>query len=260
LTYIAGTIEFTQVSERGARVLVSMSEKLRGLATEKEAKGPVDTSLHAAARAAQNTIENHFSIARNNTILGAWGALESCIDDICIIRLSETSGACAEEATRTLKVALGDYLALTPEGRWPWLLEQIKRANSSSLKSGVGQFEATLDAVGLGGSVDSDLRRAMLYTKAMRNVIAHRGGRIDAKFVAECPRFDASEGAVLEMSAEQWLAALSSMFLYVLVVYERVRVASGMEPREIDIPPWIDGLHSLPAHFERKAISGPSVE
>lgn len=251
LRFVADTVGVIEMSEGGARTLVRMSEQLRALT-----EGPVPASerdhvVHRAAEVARASIEDDFALLRNNALMGAWGALEACIDDIAINWLAETSGACAEGITSTLRVLLGDYLALSDDARWPWLLDQIKRAKASTLKAGVGQFESLLGAVGLGGEVDPDLRRALLYTKAMRNVIAHRGGRVDARFVAECPGFRVAEGARLSITGSQFLAALSAMVTYVEIVHERSRVAAGRTPEPVSLPSWVKDLESLPKMFER---------
>lgn len=256
LRFAADTLAITDMSENGARVLVRMSEQLRALTDGLVPTSERDQVLHQAAEVARASIEDDFALLRNNALMGAWGALEACVDDIAINWLAETSGACADVAISTLKVLLGDYLALSDDARWPWLLDQIKRAKASTLKAGVGQFESLLGAVSLGGEVDPDLRRALLYTKAMRNVIAHKGGRVDAKFVADCPGFMVAEGARLSITGSQFMAAISAMVVYVEVVHERSRTAAGRTPEPLSLPPWVKDLESLPKVFERDAVSG----
>jgi hypothetical protein len=258
LTLALETTSAINVSVRGAQFIVNISEHLLEIGEggiDGDDEDDEEKDFHEVAAMARESIESEFAVLHNNALMGLWGALEACVDDIAINWLAETSGACAETATRTLKVPLGDYLALNDDARWPWLLDQIKRSQSSSLKAGVGQFESVLDAVGLGGPVDSDLRTAIFYAKAMRNVIAHKGGRIDAKFVEACPHLPVTEGAQLHMSHGQFMAALAAMIVYVQVVNERARVVTGLSPEPLpQMPTWITKLEDLPRAFEHPEV------
>lgn len=261
MRFTADTLSTIQVAERGARALIHMSDQLRDLTEQGVGPDPRDDVMHEAAEAARVSIESDFALLRNNALMGVWGALEACIDDIAINWLAETSGECAESVTSNLKVSLGDYLALRDDARWTWLLDQIKRAQSSTLKAGVSQFESILGAVGLGGEVDDNLRRAIHYAKAMRNVIAHKGGRVDARFVEMCPKLRLVAGTKLGITDRQFMAASSAMIVYVETVHERARLATGRSPNQVKIPPWVNGLESLPQAFEsrERALDSPEA-
>ncbi|MFD6142259.1 hypothetical protein [Promicromonospora sp. NPDC060271] len=249
MEYAADTFEAVGVAIRGAHVLVDTADLMRHYRSAGAKVDPVDQELHDAAVPARDSIAGDFAILHGHALMGAWGALEACIDDVAIDWLTETEGACALSATNTLKVSLGDYLALKGDARWPWLLDQIKRAQSSSLKSGVGQFETVLSAVGLGGGVDPHIRTAIHYTKAIRNVIAHKGGRVDARFVEACPDLGLTEGERLSVTSKQFLAGLTAMLAYSGAVYERSRVLAGAGARPPRLPWWVEDLASLPAAF-----------
>jgi hypothetical protein len=249
MQFAADTFGAVDVAVKGAHVLVDTADLMRTYRSSGAEVDPLDKPLHDAAVAARDGIAGDFAILHGHALMGAWGALEACIDDVAIDWLTETEGECAGSATNTLKVSLGNYLALKGDARWPWLLDQIKRAQSSSLKSGVGQFESVLSAVGLGGAVDPHIRKAIHYTKAMRNVIAHKGGRVDARFVEACPDLGLTEGERLSVTSEQFLAGLTAMLAYSGSVYERSRKLAGATARPPRLPSWVDDLASLPGAF-----------
>lgn len=55
-----------------------------------------------------------------------------------------------------------------------YITKELSRSLNADFKRGVGQFEAILDAIGLAGPVDPDVRRTLLELNEVRNVLVHR--------------------------------------------------------------------------------------
>lgn len=146
-----------------------------------------DSALHRLADLAASEEEKDFSLSNAQALMGLWGALEACVDDVCLAWLVGSSAEGARESLRGVKVSLADFYYLQEPDRSRLVLDWIKANRASQLKKGVGQFETILAAVGLNGTLGAPVRDLLYYAKTMRNVVAHRGGRIDVRAMEDLP-------------------------------------------------------------------------
>src|SRR5690606_20221907 len=98
---------------------------------------------------------------------------------------------------------------------------------------------------GLDGDLDTNIRDTMFYTKSLRNLYAHQAGRADARFIEDCPNFNAVAGAQVQITRAQLAAAYTAMVLYVETVVDRIRASLDLEGRRFSLPPWIDSTDQL---------------
>ena len=54
-----------------------------------------------------------------------------------------------------------------------------------------------------GGALDEDVRAVLYQAKAIRNLIAHNGGRVDSRFKEECAHFSVEVGGKFLLSSAQ---------------------------------------------------------
>lgn len=214
-------------------------------------------SIGLMARDASEEIENGFPLLHGHTLVGLWGALEACIEDVAVSWLSNSPSDAVARYLASVKVPLGEFLARDGDDRWRWVLLQIENAKGSALRKGVGQFEGVLDQIGLGGAVGDEVRDVVFFAKALRNLYAHQAGRADAKFIADCPAFDVTVGTRVPITRAQLTAAYTAMVMYVETVYARVQVALGKEPDDVKLPPWIASLSELRATMLPVASAQP---
>lgn len=234
LQYAFSSHQLLELSHQSVEVVSlvnqTMLEKLERDETE---PGQHDqSSLAHLSRLAESEIQRDFPLLHSHSLVGLWGALEACMSDIFIGWIEHLDSSEWTPPMRKLKVQLSEWLALPEADRSPWLLDQIRRDRSSDLKSGIQQFESVLSAIGLDGSVDPAIREVMFQVKSLRNVIAHKGGRVDARFVEDCPSFKLSVGDDLRLSNTQIEAANTTMVLYVKSVLDRIRSRAGEGPYE----------------------------
>ncbi|QJU54352.1 hypothetical protein SCB71_14495 [Herbiconiux sp. KACC 21604] len=253
LEHVAEVIDMIDLVHGGARTVQNIRAQLLGLRSESAVDRELPEGLGVRADTAERLIRDDFSVFHSNCILGAWGALEATVDDFCVSQLKDSAVRDQLPALQALKVPLGEFLGRSEEERWDWVLEHLKVSRSSVLKPGVGQFESILGDVNLGGKVDDDLRKLLFEVKALRNAIAHRGGKVDQRLIDALPGWGMAIGDRIHVGYEQVVAALLGMSVYVDLVVHRSR---GTE--------WQPGGSSAPSPqrllstFERpEAISQP---
>jgi len=178
----------------------------------------VDSDLVSRVAFAEKLIEQEFSLLHGQTILAMWGQLEACIDDICVARLASHDLDKQAEALASLKVPLGEFLVLSEESKWPWVLGKLKSLTNSSLRAGIGQFDSILKSVGIDVPIDPDIRTLIYLVKSVRNALAHRGGRADAQFCADVPGWGIEVGSPIRLTQAHTISAVVGMAMYVSAV------------------------------------------
>lgn len=204
-----------------------------------------DTSIGNLSENLRREIENDFPLLHANALVGLWGALEACINDLCLLWLQCMDRRELGDALKGNRVKLGEYLSLEEEDRWLWILDQLQRSDGGSLRAGIGQFESILKPLGVSPPVDDAVRTTLFRIKAMRNLYAHRAGRADAKFLKEWPGHPASVGKVVVPTANQIVAGYTAMVLYVEAICESMHSKLGTARSQYDLPPWLDSVDAL---------------
>lgn len=217
IRYAADALSLIDIAQDSTRVLIRIRDGLRSLEDKpsSERDALIDRSIEERAAEAEMLHQNDFPLLNGHTLMGLWGALESCIDDVAVGVVTDDRAKGAHTTLARLRVPVADFLYLDDEDRWRWLIEQIKRETGSTLKAGVGQFESLLTSIGLGGELDPAIRKTLHVAKAVRNVLAHRGGKVDQRFLTACPDVRLPIGAQLRVTTAQAKSAAFAMTLYV---------------------------------------------
>jgi len=202
------------------------------------------SSVGRMSSVARREVEHGFPLLHGQALVGLWGALEACIDDLSVLWLQCMEPQTRSDCLASLRVKLGEYLAVDEDDRWGWILNQL-RAGSAVLSPGLGQFENNLNALGVGGQVDPNVRTTLFRAKAMRNLYAHRGGRADTKFLKEWPGHPAGLDEPVVVTRDQVIATQIAMVLYAETVSARILSLMGEPEKEIQLPPWIESTQDL---------------
>lgn len=203
------------------------------------------SSLGRLSEKTRREADNGFPLLYANSLIGLWGAFEACLDDLCLLFLQCVSRERLSNALSSARVKIGEYLALDDDDRWRWLLAQLQKAETTSLRTGVGQFESYLKPLGISPQIESGVRTTLFKIKAMRNLYAHRAGRADRKFLEEWPDHPAGIDQLVVPTNNQLLAAHTAMVMYVESIHRCVLSELGEQPPEISLPPWITTTQDL---------------
>lgn len=243
---------------RGAHALLgfgTINQRAKEAWVEAYGNGHPTESEDRLARAleiadlAQQEIDRGFPLLHNHALVGLWGALEAAIDDVCTARILDSPEILESGDLSKVKVNAAEFIKLGDTDRARVVFEELKRVTDATMKVGVGQFERLLNAVGVGGDVDPHVRNVIRIAKEMRNVVAHRAGIVDARFVSACADLNFARGDQLRINREQMHSVLFACVLYVEEVNRRCRAAQGLPPLDSELPPGLGATSDLMSPF-----------
>lgn len=223
--------------EEFCRVACYAITEIRGLPRLVEALRKSEEVIERAdsiADIAKREHESGFATLFEFSTVFAWGALETSIRDMTINWLLHVPESRQCDKIRRLKIPFADYEALDPRDRMRFLVGLLENDLGASLKPGIGRFECLFSLVGLGGSVDNNVRRDLLEMAAVRNVIVHNLGVVDDRFSSLCPWYVAGIGDRVKVSKDTYGKYRDAVFAYAIAIVERVegRLSAAPSPDE----------------------------
>lgn len=147
--------------------------------------------------------------------------LESTVSEAIILSLETVPAVMQREKLSRLKGPLVEYGLASQSERAEFLAEALKLETNASLKVGVGRFEIVLDAVGLAGNVDDEVKRTILEMLQVRNVIVHRTRRVDKRIVERCPWLKLQIGTLLRVDGDMTARYRAAVIYYVAEIMLR---------------------------------------
>lgn len=240
IRYAASTLDLLNLTERGANAIVGyrgINRRIQELVGDQEDQWTIKDAARLddaerIAALAESEIERGFPLLHNHALMGLWGAFEAMVDDVSVNWLDARPESMTSERFPRLQVELNQFLALDPYEQKRRVVEEIKRKRAVSQRTGIGQFEGLLDAIGLGGSIDPDVRNVIRIAKGLRNVVAHKGGRSDARLIEECPDLGLKLDQPIQLTGQQMVSIAYAMSIYADEIERRQRVVSGLPIRE----------------------------
>lgn len=186
------------------------------------------TQAEEAARFAREEIANDFPFLRSALAILLWGALEAAVDDVVVEWLRVDPRSMMARGLSGIRVPLAKFQAGTDEERIRLLLAEVIRRKRAEFKPGIGRFEAILQVAGLSGEFDAARKRDLLELSKVRNLLVHRAGVVDRRFLDDCPWIDVRLGSTLRVSGDRSHAYATAASEYALELVQRVRVRSGL--------------------------------
>lgn len=157
-------------------------------------------------------------------VVSLWATLEACVGEVISFAFRTSTDLAEFPHLARIKAPILSIISATPEERNEFLRDALQQEVASPLRAGVGQFEALLEAVQLSGTVAPSVRKALLELKETRNLILHRQGKVDARFMRQCPWVAAHIGSDLPLSHRKYKYLANAAFWYLIEVNERLRV------------------------------------
>ena len=192
---------------------------------------------HAAkgAEYAAKAKTSGFALLHAHTVMGLWGALEAAVEDLALEWLEKDPTLLSRrQKFMKIKVPVSVYETLTPSARFKMIIGELQRDLGNDQSFGIGQFEKILAEVELTGAVHPRPRRLLLLAQQYRHLVAHRGGRADARFINACPDSGYVEGDLVSLSAKQMNDIFMAVIAYKEALENRVRAALGVPAHDSD--------------------------
>lgn len=180
----------------------------------KEAKEKADLALRE--------VSNGFPVLHSQQVVFLWGAIEAVVEDTLVAWLKNESSLRKENRLRKIKVSLADFSAMSETERNYHIVSELKRELKPSHRSGIEVFEAILHQFGLQGAMDAQLRRNLIELEHVRNILLHRRGIVDSRFLEACPWIGAMIGASLVPNEESVGRYTDAVLDYYELLLERV--------------------------------------
>lgn len=221
LAMLRGAPELMEAVQKAEADEIELSEGDRNISSEDAAKRL--EQVREEAKLARQEVDKGFPLLYSPTLVSLWSSLEDLMHTFLAAWVTHTPGAKQAEALQKLKVKLSEYEALDEEEKGFYIVELLEREGRSPLKQGASRFEHLLDSFDLAGAVDSDVRESLFEMNHIRNVLVHRRGVVDKRFVDACPHLGFSIGDSVSVDRRSFDRYSNSVAKYVLQVFSRVR-------------------------------------
>jgi hypothetical protein len=147
--------------------------------------------------------------------------VETVVHDAVVESLQSVPEGMSRKELLRIRGPIVELLAASPAERAEFLATALGQEVKAPLQSGVAKFEVLLEAVGLGGTVDSEARKLLFELLNVRNVLVHKRGRVDARFLESCPWFTHRVGDSLQITTEMSERYRSAAIYYLIEILER---------------------------------------
>jgi hypothetical protein len=177
---------------------------------------------------AQRELNSGFPFLFEQATIALWGSLEALIKAVIAGWLYNNSASLQIEPVNKLRIRIGDYESLEGQERCFWVVDLLDQEMNAPLKSGVNRFETLLQPFGLSGKVDKEIADQIYYLAQVRNLIAHRAGKVDRKFKLACPWSELEIGSKLDVTMKDYRLFDVAVTQYVTELIQRSREHFGM--------------------------------
>ncbi len=215
---------------RGAPKIVQVLAKVEEDFSE-EAHSRLETAKKEA-ELAYREVNDGFPLLHAQTTIALWSALEAAIRLFIVRWLQNHKQAMEIGEIQKLRVKIGEYERLEGEDRFSYILDRLEQELSGPLKTGITRFESLLEPFGLSGPVDEDVRRNLFELNQIRNILVHRSGFADRRFVDSCPWMKLRVGDPVKVSQEMTSYYFQSVMDYTLELIMRIGEYFGVNMGE----------------------------
>jgi hypothetical protein len=205
-------------------------------------------NLATAADAALRSEQHYLS---ELVVIRLWAIIEVAVDGTAMLRLMQNDWWRTAEVARRVKGSLVDFAGLNTEQQLRVILDEIAQGAASRVRRGIDGFEELLGRLGLKGDLDAEPRRLLIQLAATRNVIVHKNGIVDNRFVAHCPWLRLTVGTRIIVTPHDVETFRTAAFFYVYELGRRMQNAGLFDPGEQDAGLFTDALSEFRAHLAK---------
>lgn len=197
-------------------------------ATEEEFRGHVDKAREFE-EFARGQAASGFPYLFSLAIIRCWSILEVAVDDLVLAVLARPDCTAPEGVLSEIKGPLLPFLNASLEERAELMAVALKQKLATSLKPGAARFEELLKLFGLAGAIDDSVRLILLELSEVRNVLVHKNGVADKRFVAACPWMNWKQGVKINPSYNAFFMYFFASLWYVNEIKLRTRQKFRLE-------------------------------
>ena len=216
---------------RGMPKIVEVLMKVEDKIEDIEAKSELERA-QAEAILAEREVKEEFPLLHAWAVISIWALLEAVIKSFVAEWLKRKPTAWRVDPIQRLKIRIGKYESIPRAERHLFVTELLERETGAGLKNGTTRFEALLTPFGLSGESPDIVRRIIFELGQVRNLIVHRGGRVDRTFREACPWVKIPLGHELKVSTKMWRKYFEAVHIYITLLICRVGTYFGADMSE----------------------------
>jgi hypothetical protein len=220
-----------EVEKRGGKVHRKKAKEAKRDETRKQAKERADLALRE--------VSSGFPVLHSQQVVFLWGAIEAVVEDTLVAWLKNEKFVGKEQGLRKIKVSVADFNAMSEIERNYHLVSEYRRELRPRHRSSIEVFESILHEFGLQGAMDPELKRGLIELEYVRNVLLHRRGIADSRFLEGCPWTTVKIGAAIipdEKSVGKYTDAVLDYCELLLGRIKRYFESKPTEPDTKSIP------------------------
>lgn len=183
----------------------------------------------------KNEASNGFQMLYLQGTLLMYSHLEDVIKKL-ILRYFRDNDLKDIDKVNTIKITYAEYEGLDQEERLEYIFVLFEKQFQGNMKNGVFRFEELLKPLGLSGKVDLKIANSIMELSLLRNLIAHRGGFVDRKFIALCAekhvRCQYENGQKIRIEFEKFQKFYLALVSYSNLIRHRIIVLNEIEDRD----------------------------
>jgi hypothetical protein len=198
------------------------------------------------AKIAKIELDSGCEILHTQALVLLWSGLEALLIDFLAQWLTNTKEAKELPVVQGLKISLVEFETLGSGDRADYLLERLEEKLGSKKAGGIERFEILFRLFGMSSALDEAVVRNLLELSAVRNLLIHRRGIVDARFKSQCPWTKVSVGQKWSISHDDYHRYFDAVDLYVFEITQRLLIWHG-HPRSGHKPTCRFHVHSEPS-------------
>ncbi len=192
-----------EVEIHGGTVDRNEAEEAKRDEARKQAKERADLALRE--------VSSGFPVLHSQQVVFLWGAIEAVVEDTLVAWLKNENFIDKDLRLRRIKVSVADFNAMSETERNYHLVSEYRRELRPRHRSSIEVFESILHEFGLQGAMDPEPKRSLIELEYVRNVLLHKRGIADSRFLEGCPWITVKIGAAIvpdEKSVKQYTDAV----------------------------------------------------
>lgn len=245
--YLLSVIGIDRIIQR-SDFLEATTERIKELSDSDYSEPEESTQRREAAKKeadlAREEKRRGYPILHQHSTVALWGALEAFVQNFLVSWFTNRPETLHLHKIRRIKIRLGDYERLSAEERCEFLIGELERDLGAPLKQGANRFEALFDVIGLSGEIEGSVQKDLLELSQVRNVIVHRQGVVDRKFVETCRWVGLKPGDELLVTQGSYERYVDAVISYALLLDARVKRYFGPEEGPRFAAPEEDNVHA----------------
>jgi hypothetical protein len=203
---------------------VTTAYRIGGLS---ELLAPLKAESDTVREFAESQLSDGFTIPGGLLVVRFVTIIETAVSEAVVWSFHTRPAILERPEVRRIKGSLADFARASEEQRAEFLANALARDLGAPLKVGIGKYEGLLEVVGLGGQVDSAAREIFLELTEVRNVVVHRGGRVDGRFRERCPFVNWTVGDSVQFTPGRLDRYHAAVSYYVLELFARWAETEG---------------------------------